>query len=53
MNVYSFKGTNVKAKEEITKVCNKLSLVNLVVKFNREKYNLYYKSHIYKSKTST
>ena len=27
--------------------------VDLEVKFTREKYNLNYKSHIYKSKTST
>ena len=34
------------------KFCLKLSMkVNLLVKFNREKYNLNYKSHIYKSKS--
>ena len=33
---------------------NVLSLkINLLVEFNREKYNLNYKSHIYKSKTLT
>ena len=34
--------------------CKKLSTkVNLLVEFNREKYNLNYKSHIYKIETMT
>ena len=42
----------MRVKKEITKFCNKLSMkVNLLVEFNRKKYNLNYKSHIYKIKT--
>ena len=42
----------MRLKNEITKFCNKLSMkVNLLVVFNREKYNLNHKSHIYKIKT--
>ena len=39
---------------EKKKFYNKLSMkVNLPVEFNREKYDLDYKSHIYKIKTMT
>ena len=40
-------------KKEI-KFCNKISMKgNISVEFNREKYNLKYKPHAYKIKTST
>ena len=39
-------------KKEITKLCSKLFMkVNLLIEFNKEKYNLNYKPHIYKMKT--
>ena len=41
----------MKVKKEITKFCKNFSMkINLLVEFNRAKYNLNYKSHIYKSK---
>ena len=41
-------------KEATCKLYIKLSMkINLLVEFNREKYNLNCKSHIYKSKTMT
>ena len=48
------KRTYVRVKKEIKKFCNKLSMkTNLLVAFNRNKYDLNYKSHIYKIKTMT
>ena len=44
--IYSSKGAYLGVKKENMKV-------NLLVEFNREKYNLNYKSHIYRIKTST
>ena len=42
----------MRVKKEITKLCSKLFMkVNLLIEFNKEKYNLNYKSHIYKMKT--
>ena len=41
-------------KKKKKKFCNKLSVkVTLLGEFNREKYNLNYKPHIYKSETMT
>ena len=46
--------SSLRVKKEIIKSCNKLSMkVDLLVEFNREKYNLNYKPHIYKSETMT
>ena len=45
-------GNIVRIKKETTKSCNKLSMyIKLLVEFTREKYNLNYKSHVYKIKT--
>ena len=50
--MYSSKRTYVRVKKEMTEFCEKLSVkVYIPVEFNREKYNLNYKSHIYKIKT--
>ena len=48
------KGNISESKNKEIIFYNVLSLkINLLVEFNREKYNLNYKSHIYKSKTLT
>ena len=49
--IYSPKVAYVRVKKEITKFCDKLSMkVKVHIEFNSKKYNLNYKSHVYKIK---
>ena len=52
--IYLCKEKYVRVKEETTKLCDKLYMkMNLSIEFNRKKYNLNYKSHIYKNNTES
>ena len=52
--IYPREGNMCESKKEITNFCNKLFMkVNIPVEFNREKYNLNFKSHAYKIKAIT